>query len=579
MKWSYCGKISNREIGKNVTINGWIKKNRKLGSLLFLDVADRYGFVQVVTDEHNSFFNEILHLSRESVVEIIGKVKARKNINQSIPNGDIEIELESFKLLAQAEPTPLIVENQTDALEETRLRYRYLDLRRPIIRDKIIFRSKFISAIRNYLLSREFVEIETPILSKATPEGARDYLVPTRIKMNHFYALPQSPQIYKQLLMVSGFNRYFQIARCFRDEDLRADRQPEFTQLDLEMSFIDEPVIMDMIEKMFIKTFQDVLNITLQTPFQVMSYETAMDEYGSDKPDLRYSLKLQNGNSFFQDTQFNVIANALKQNKQIKYILVPDVLLEKKQIEILRKYAKDNKAYDLMYLTYENKIIDGSVKKIEEDIVANIFKSNNVNKGTLLLVVDELHVVNQSLGAVRNELGNLLNLKNPQIFHFVWIVNWPLFELDPLTKKYQAAHHPFTSPTLDTIDNFDQQKATAKARAYDIVLNGYEIGGGSIRITNSQVQNRMFQAIGLNQTEINAKFGFLLKAFQYGVPPHGGIALGLDRLIMLLTNSESIRDIIAFPKNSHGIDLMMDTPSEVSPEELEQLFLQLKKEK
>jgi aspartyl-tRNA synthetase len=387
--------------------------------LLFLDVADRYGFVQVVVDEKCQSFDEISHLTRESVVEVTGEVNARKNINKNIPNGDVEIKLETFKLLAKAEPTPLIVENETDALEEIRLQYRYLDLRRPIIRDKIIFRSKFINAIRSYLLSREFIEVETPILSKATPEGARDYLVPTRVKANHFYALPQSPQIYKQLLMVAGMNRYFQIARCFRDEDLRADRQPEFTQLDLEMSFIDEKVIQDVIEKMFVKTFKEVLNIELTVPFQVMNYNTAMNEYGSDKPDLRYDLKLQLGNDYFKNTKFNIIANALNQNKHIKYILVPNIILEKTQIESLRKYAKDNKAYDLMFLTYQNELIDGSIKKVESEIITQIFKNNKLDKGTLLLVVDDLTIVNQSLGAVRNELGNLLKLKKANDYRFV----------------------------------------------------------------------------------------------------------------------------------------------------------------
>ncbi|GHU31868.1 hypothetical protein FACS1894166_04120 [Bacilli bacterium] len=383
-------------------------------------MGDRYGIVQVVVEENNSHFEEVYSTTRESVVTITGFVKIRKNINQELANGDVEIILESFKLLSKASQTPLIVEDETDALEDVRLTYRYLDLRRPIMRDKLIFRSKFINAIRNYLLSREFTEVETPNLSKATPEGARDYLVPTRIKPNYFYALPQSPQIYKQLLMVSGMNRYFQIARCFRDEDLRADRQPEFTQLDLEMSFTDEKIIMDMIEKMFNKTFKDVLGVDLNFPFEVMRHDVAMNTYGCDKPDLRFDLPLQDGTKFFANTNFNIIKNAIVQGKVVKYILVDNHLLNKHQIEQLRKYAKDNKAFDIMYLCYDNQIIDGSVKNaIEPEIITNIFRTNNCNKGTLLMVVDTLTIVNQSLGAVRNELGNILNLKNPNLCKFV----------------------------------------------------------------------------------------------------------------------------------------------------------------
>ncbi|MDR0739432.1 MAG: aspartate--tRNA ligase [Mycoplasmataceae bacterium] len=577
MEWSYCGKIDYHKINQQVTIKGWIKKNRKLGSLLFLDVADRYGLVQVVVKEDNKYFNEAFNATKESVVEISGTVSTRKNVNHKIPNGDIEIELETFKVLSSSLPTPMIVNDVTDALEEVRLKYRYLDLRRPIIRDKIIFRSKLNNAIRSYLLSREFIEIETPILSKATPEGARDYVVPTRVKANNFYALPQSPQIYKQLLMLAGMNRYFQIARCFRDEDLRADRQPEFTQLDLEMSFCDEKMIMTIVEQMFAKVFEQTLNVKLNVPFPIMSYDVAMNDYGSDKPDLRFELKLHDGKAYFKNTQFNVIKQALLNKKGLKYILVPNVLLEHKQIEMLRKYAKDNKAYDLMYLTYENNHYDGSAKKIEADIINRIFQEHKLIKGTLLLIADSINVVNQALGAVRNALGNILNLKKNNEYCFVWIVDWPLFEYDEEKKSYQAAHHPFTSPTIDTLNNFDTNMTQAKARAYDIVLNGYEIGGGSIRITDKEIQNRMFKAIGLGPSEIQSKFGFLLNAFQFGVPPHGGIALGLDRLVMLLTNSENIRDVIAFPKNSHGIDLMMQTPSEINEKDLDVLFLKINK--
>jgi aspartyl-tRNA synthetase len=424
MDFIYCGKINKQNVDQEVTINGWIKKNRRLGSLIFLDVGDRYGIVQVVVEEGNPHFEEVYSATRESVVTITGTVGIRKNINKELPNGDVEILLKDFKLLSKANQTPLIVEDETDALEDVRLTYRYLDLRRPIMRDKLIFRSKFISAMRNYLLSREFTEVETPNLSKATPEGARDYLVPTRIKQNYFYALPQSPQIYKQLLMVSGLNRYFQIARCFRDEDLRSDRQPEFTQLDLEMSFTDEKIVMDMIEKMFRSTFKKTLGIELKIPFEVMSYDVAMNTYGCDKPDLRYDLPIQDATKFFSNTNFNIVKTAIAQGKLVKYILVKVYFLNKNQIEQLRKYAKDNKAFDVMYLCYDNQIIDGSIQKaIEPEIVSNIFKSNNCNKGTLLMVVDTLAIVNQSLGAVRNELGNILNLKQPNLCKFVWIVD------------------------------------------------------------------------------------------------------------------------------------------------------------
>jgi aspartyl-tRNA synthetase len=385
-----------------------------------LDVSDRYGLIQVLVNENNQYFNEVYSTPRESVVEITGIVNKRKNPNPSIANGDIEIELEEFKLLSKSDVTPLIIENETDALEEVRLKYRYLDLRRKPIQNNIIFRSRFINALRQYLLGREFTEVETPVLSKPTPEGARDYLVPIRDTNNLFYALPQSPQLYKQLLMVSGLNRYFQVARCFRDEDLRADRQPEFTQLDIEMSFVDEPQIMDIIEKMFKQVFKDVLKIELEVPFKTMSYQTAMNEYGSDKPDLRYDLKLNDGNNFFHSTSFGIIKNALNDSKIIKYIIVPNILLDRKQTDVLRKYAKDNKAYDLMYINYDNQIIDGSIAKhIESNIVNEIFRNHQLNKGCLLMVVDKLDIVNQSLGAVRNELGNMLNLKTNNVYQFV----------------------------------------------------------------------------------------------------------------------------------------------------------------
>lgn len=569
--------VDKTAVGQNITIHGWIKKNRKLGSLIFLDVYDRYGLVQVVVEENNKYFQQIYSTPKESVVKIFGQVNLRKSPNIKIKNGDIEILLKEFTLISKSETTPIIVEEITDALEDTRLKYRYLDLRRSSVQKNIILRSKIINSLRNYLVKQDFIEVETPYLSKPTPEGARDYLVPTRSNPNSFYALPQSPQIYKQLLMVAGFLKYFQVARCFRDEDLRADRQPEFTQLDIEMSFVDETTIMQNIEKMLWSMMKEVFDITIKIPFKTISYIDAVNNYGSDKPDLRFDLKLNDGNEYFKSSACKIFSSNLKKNNVIKYIII-DEIIDKKEIEVLRKLAKDNKAFDLIFLALKNNEVSGSIKNIiEHDIVRDIFSRHNISNGTIFIVADKLKIVNQALGSVRNELGSFLKLKDPKDFKFCWITDWPLYEYSEEEKKNVAAHHPFTSPTLDCMNSFDTDQISAKARAYDIVLNGYEIGGGSIRITSAEVQQRMFKAIGLERQEIEKKFGFMLEAFKYGVPPHGGIALGLDRLVMLLTNSESIRDVIAFPKNSHGNDLMMGSPGEVNKSSLDELHIIINK--
>ncbi len=577
INWRYCGMVDKTAVGQNITIQGWVRKNRKLGSLIFLDIYDRYGLIQVVVEENNKYFEQIYSTPKESVVKIFGQVNLRKSPNTKIKNGDVEILLKEFTLISKSETTPIIVEDTTDALEDTRLKYRYLDLRRSPVQKNIILRSKIINSLRNYLVKQDFIEIETPYLSKPTPEGARDYLVPTRNNPNSFYALPQSPQIYKQLLMVAGFLKYFQVARCFRDEDLRADRQPEFTQLDIEMSFVDEKIIMENTEKMFSSMMKEVFGITIKTPFEIISYTDAINNYGSDKPDLRFDLKLNNGNEYFKSSTCKIFASNLEKNNVIKYIIV-DQIIDKKEIEVLRKLAKDNKAFDLIFLTLKNNEVSGSIKNIvEHDIVRNIFSNHNISNGTMFIVADKLSVANQTLGSVRNELGSFLKLKVPNDYKFCWITDWPLYEYSEEENRYVAAHHPFTSPTPDCIDTFDVDQKDAKARAYDIVLNGYEIGGGSIRITSTDVQQRMFKALGLEKQQIQNKFGFMLDAFKYGVPPHGGIALGLDRLVMLLTGSESIRDVIAFPKNSHGNDLMMESPGEVDESSLDELHLSIKK--
>lgn len=572
-----CGEISNKSIGQNVRINGWVKNIRKLGSLIFVEIKDRFGFIQVVVEQNNKFFNEIYHTPVQSTICVSGIVQKRKNVNNKIMNGDIEIILKDYVIYAKAKTLPISVETDSNVSENIRLKYRYLDLRRENMQSNLVFRSKLLLAIRNFLSQQDFVEIETPCLSKATPEGARDYVVPTRNKPNSFYALPQSPQIYKQLLMVAGMMKYFQIARCFRDEDLRADRQPEFTQLDLEMSFTDELKVQTLMENMFKTVLNEVLGINVKIPFERMKYDTAVNVYGSDKPDLRFDLKLNDATKVFSKTKFRVFANGIKNNKVIKYI-VTDKLFDKTQIEALKKYAKDNKAYDLIYLTLKEKTISGSIKNvIEHELINQIFVNHKITNGTIFMVCDTNEVVNRSLGAVRNLLGSMLNLKDSKVLKFVWITDWPLYEYSEEEKRYVAAHHPFTSPSLASLKTFDVDQKNAKARAYDIVLNGYEIGGGSIRISDNNILSRMFRSIGLSDSEVKDKFGFMLEAFTYGVPPHGGIALGIDRLVMLLVNAQTIRDVIAFPKDSQNFDQMMNSPSEVSQESLDDLFIKIKK--
>lgn len=559
-------------LNQDVEIVGWVKNVRKLGNFNFIEVADKSALIQVF-DQKNQYAN----LSREDLVFIKGKLQLKKVANPNLELGDRELLIDQLTLISKSKTPPFLIEDNTDALEEVRLKYRYLDLRRPVLQKNMKLRSDFFLIVRNFLASQGFIEIETPILSKTTPEGARDYVVPSRLGPNMFYALPQSAQIYKQLLMISGFERYFQISRCFRDEDLRKDRQPEHVQIDMEVSFMSKEQFFKLVEAMFIHIFDRLMNVKIEPNFMRMSYDEAMNRFGTDKPDLRFGCELVDVSAAFVEHEFSMFKQFALKNR-LKAIVLDEILISYKEHKVLEKYAKDNYAKGLSWFSYDqNQIIDGSIKRfISSDDLKNLGLLNK--KGTIFFVGDDdLNVINKSLGAVRSQLNELYQLANEDEYKFLWIVDWPLYEWDDKTNSYQSAHNLFTAPEAKYLSTFNEDKANAKAASYDLVLNGFELGSGAIRITDPSLQKAVMSSLGLSEAEMNDKFGFLLDAYQYGAPQHCGIGLGSDRLLMILTKSKSIRDVIAFPKNNQGFDLMNNSPSEaINQQFLDELYLAIK---
>jgi len=581
-----CTEVSNKLIDENVTVMGWVQKRRNLGSLIFIDLRDRSGLLQVVFDEPQigtEGFNKAGELRSEFVIAVEGVVKKREAaINENLKTGDIEIIAKSLRILSEAETPPFPIEEGINTKDELRLKHRYLDLRRPDLQSNLILRSKVCNIVRSFLCDEGFIEIETPILQKSTPEGARDYLVPSRIHPGEFYALPQSPQLFKQLLMCSGFDRYFQIAKCFRDEDLRADRQPEFTQIDMELSFVDMEDVLDVNERLIAKVFKEALDVDVKLPLKRMPWQEAMDRFGSDKPDIRFGMELTDVTEVVKGCGFGVFTGAVENGGSVRGINVSGQgSMSRKKIDKLVEYAKGCGAKGLAYLCINE---DGTYKSsfakfMKEEELDNLVNAMEGKPGDLLLfAADSNKIVWEVLGSLRCELGKELGLIPEDEFAFLWITDFPLFEYSEEQGRYVAMHHPFTMPYEEDIDYIVSDPGKVRAQAYDIVLNGCELGGGSIRIHREDVQEKMFEALGFTNEEAHDRFGFLLDAFSFGVPPHAGLAYGLDRMIMLMTKADSIRDVIAFPKVKDASCLMTNAPSSVDETQLEELCLRIKEQ-
>ena len=582
MKINNNNDFTIKDVGKEVLLHGWVMKKRDLGGVIFIDLRDRSGIIQLIVNPDNKYYDIASNLKSEYVIEVNGIIRERTNKNSNLKTGDIEVEVSKLELLNPSEDLPFEISNNTTALEDTRLKYRYLDIRRDAIKDKLITRHKITMAVREYLDNNGFIEVETPILCRSTPEGARDYLVPSRVSKGKFYALPQSPQIYKQLLMVGGIEKYFQIAKCFRDEDLRADRQPEFTQIDMEMSFIDEFDIMNVAENMIAHIFKKIKNIDIKLPLLKMKYVDAIDYYGSDKPDLRFEMKINDITEIFKDTEFTLFKNSISNNEIINCIIAKNAQdkFSRKEIDKLPEFVKTYKANGLFYLKFENEVSGSIAKNISEKELNNLKEKLNIENGDIVFIISgKKNIVKTSLGALRIKLAQTLNLIDENDYKLLWVVDFPSFEYSEEDKRYYACHHPFTAPKDEDIDKLISDRGNCYSKAYDIVINGYEAGGGSIRIHNADVQKKMFEALGFTYEEAYEKFGYLMDAFKYGTPPHGGIAFGLDRLTMLLTNTDNIRDVIAFPKTASASDLMCETPNTVDESQLRDLHIGIKDEK
>ncbi|PLR93753.1 aspartate--tRNA ligase [Bacillus sp. T33-2] len=579
----FCGEVTEKAIGEKVSLKGWVQKRRDLGGLIFIDLRDRSGIVQVVFNPHLS--KEALataeKIRNEYVLDIKGTVVAREQgtVNENLKTGKVEVQAEEVTILNDAKTPPFTIADNTDVSEDIRLKYRYLDLRRPVMFETFKMRHQVTKAIRDYLDGEGFLDVETPILTKSTPEGARDYLVPSRVHPGEFYALPQSPQIFKQLMMVGGFERYYQIARCFRDEDLRADRQPEFTQIDIETSFMSQEDILSLTEKMMQKVMKDVKGIDIHVPFERMPFDEAMSRFGSDKPDTRFGLELVDVSETVVNSGFKVFSAAVSSGGQVKAINVKGAAAKysRKDIDGLTEFVSRYGAKGLAWLKMEEDGLKGPISKFftkeEQQTLQAVLDAETGD--LLLFVADKKSVVADALGALRLKLGKELDLIDRSKFNFLWITDWPLLEYDEEEGRYYAAHHPFTMPVREDLPLLETDPASVKAQAYDLVLNGYELGGGSLRIFERDIQEKMFSVLGFTREEAQSQFGFLLDAFEYGTPPHGGIALGLDRMVMLLAGRSNLRDTIAFPKTASASCLLTEAPGEVSPEQLEELHLSL----